>query len=119
MLDDKLAKIVAGALIATFVFGGIACYPAFLLSPAGEPALFAYSGSEPAGDTPADEDGGQPLPRSPLAEDISDRPLSELIHPLLRGVALRSRGLGALHPSEPSSLYSVHCSSELLRPPQI
>jgi hypothetical protein len=113
MLDERLSKLVSAALIATFAFGSIACYPAF--QPAS--SLFANTLSGTSSDT-VEDDGGRPMPRSPLAEDISERPLNELIHPHCDGVLLQSLEPNALPPSEPSSLYSMHSSSELLRPPQ-
>lgn len=114
MFDDKLAQFVARVLIATFAFGNLACYPAFQ---AARPVLFAHVAAGMPDGTP-DSDGGQPVPRSPLTEDISERPLSELIHPHYDGVLLQGLEPNALPPNEPSSLYSMHSSSELLRPPQ-
>lgn len=114
MSGEKLSRLVSVTMIATFAFGSIACYPAFQPSA----SLFANAASSTSNDT-SDDDGSRPMPRSPLAEDISERPLSELIHPPFSSVTLRSPGPNTRAPGEPSILYSMHSSNELLRPPQV
>ncbi len=114
MPREKVSKLVAATLVATFAFGSMACYPAF------QPnySLFAMAALGSSDDS-SDDDRGRPLPRSPLAEDISERPLSELIHPRFDCVMLRSAGLDARPPVQLMCLYSMLFSSELLRPPQV